>query len=139
MAATVAGCGGSSPAADPTAVPVPTVDYNAGMSAQITAVGAFLDAASPMLDNPQFGDQAWNLQVIEQAAAISTAYEQIAALPPPGEQLSKHLAVLSGVGDCAASMKVLTLATDTNRPDFVPVSVGLINRCAAKLRAAGNQ
>lgn len=115
------------------------VDYNAGMSAQMSALGAFSADVAPLLDNPQFGDQQWTLQVAQHGATISTVYESIAALKPPSKQLSKHLAILSGVGDCAAAMKALTLAADANRLDFVPVSIGLINRCAVKMKATANQ
>lgn len=124
-------CGGSAPA--------PQVDYDAAMSEQMKSLGAFSGAVGPLLDDPKLSDQAWTLQVAEQSSVISTAYESVAALKPPADQLSKHLAVLSGMGDCAAAMKVLTLAADEDRVDFVPASIGLVNRCTAKLTAAANQ
>lgn len=124
-------CGGSAPA--------PQVDYNAAMSEQMKSLGVFSGAVGSLLDEPKFSDQTWALQVAEQSSIISTAYESVAALKPPADQLSKHLAVLSGMGDCAAAMRVLTLAADADRVDFVPASIGLVNRCTAKLTAAANQ
>lgn len=128
---TLSGCQ-SAPATTP-------INYGEAMSAQMQRLGAFTRAITPLVQNPQLGDQQWGLSVAAQTAEIEGIYEAIAKLTPPSEEISRHIAVLSGLGDCAAAMRTLTLANDKDRADYLPTSNGLLERCSEKMVAVANQ
>ena len=71
--------------------------YANAVADQATTVGNALTKLGELLQNPQYGDDAWTLQVATQLVIIQTVYDQAMELDPPSSMAEIHLKYTQGM------------------------------------------
>lgn len=71
--------------------------YANAVADQAMSVGKALTQFGELLQNPQYGDDAWTLQVATQLVIIQTVYDQAMELDPPSSMAEIHLKYTQGM------------------------------------------
>ncbi len=108
--------------------------YVLGTGEKMQTMGSALSSISELMQNPQFGNDEWTIDVALQVVTVQQVHKELTEMDVPPEMSEIHEAVLDGTADCNEAMDYLVSGLDNGNIDDVNTAATLMAQCGNKMQ-----